>query len=123
MIFSFVHFQDNTSKSESLSFARFVSCKPLTLRVLYSFLTPLRLLQDTGHKLESDGLFAHTRLSVCTSYNADTIIFKKNWNRSSNKLQKLENRPARVITSSGYDAGVDSLFHKLSWKGTSQRQI
>ena len=34
----------------------------------------------------------------------------------SNKLQKLQNRAARVITSSGYDADVDSLFHKLSWK-------
>ena len=34
----------------------------------------------------------------------------------SNKLQKLQNRAARVITSSGYDADVDSSFHKLSWK-------
>ena len=42
----------------------------------------------------------------------------------SNKLQKLQNRAARVITSSGYDADVDSLFHKLSWKDLqSQRQI
>ena len=42
----------------------------------------------------------------------------------SNKLQKLQNRAARVITSSGYDADVDSLFHKLRWKDLqSQRQI
>ena len=42
----------------------------------------------------------------------------------SNKLQKLQNRAARIITSSGYDADVDSLFHKLSWKDLqSQRQI
>ncbi|CAH3160098.1 unnamed protein product, partial [Pocillopora meandrina] len=32
------------------------------------------------------------------------------------KLQKLQNRAARVITSSNYDVDVDSLFHKLSWK-------
>ena len=42
----------------------------------------------------------------------------------SNKLQKLQNRAARVITSSSYDADVNSLFHKLSWKDlNSQRQI
>ena len=43
---------------------------------------------------------------------------------SSSKLQKLQNRAARVITSSSYDVDVDSLFHKLSWKELhSQRQI
>ena len=43
---------------------------------------------------------------------------------SSNKLQKLNSRAARVITSSSYVADVDSLFHKLSWKDlNSQRQI
>ena len=42
----------------------------------------------------------------------------------SNKLQKLQNRAARVITSSNFDVDVDSLFHKLSWKDlNSQRQI
>ena len=34
----------------------------------------------------------------------------------SKKLQKLQNRAARVINSSDYDVDVDSLFHKLSWK-------
>ena len=42
----------------------------------------------------------------------------------SNKLQKLQNPAARVITSSNFDVDVDSLFHKLSWKDLkSQRQI
>ena len=44
----------------------------------------------------------------------------------SNKLQKLQNRAARVITSSNFDVDVDSLFHKLSWKDLtmkSKRQI
>ena len=42
----------------------------------------------------------------------------------SNKLQKLQNRAARVITSSNFDEDVDSLFHKLSWKDLkSERQI
>ena len=40
-----------------------------------------------------------------------------------NKLQKHQNRAARVITSSNYDVDADSLFHKLSWKDLkSQRQ-
>ena len=34
----------------------------------------------------------------------------------SNKLQKLQNRTAQVITSSNFDVDVDFLFHKLSWK-------
>ena len=42
----------------------------------------------------------------------------------SNKLQKLQNHAAQVITSSNYDIDVDSLFHKLSWKDLkSQPQI
>ena len=42
----------------------------------------------------------------------------------SNKLQKLQNRAARVITSSNYDVDVDSLFYKHSWKDLkSQREI
>ena len=40
------------------------------------------------------------------------------------KLQKLKNRAARVLSSSNFDVDVDSLFHKLSWKNLkSQRQI
>ena len=44
----------------------------------------------------------------------------------SNKLQKLQNRASRLITSSNFDVDVDSLFHKLSWKDLrmkSKRQI
>ena len=41
-----------------------------------------------------------------------------------NKLQKLQNCAAHVISSSNYDVDVDSLFHKLSGKDLkSQRQI
>ena len=37
---------------------------------------------------------------------------------------KLQNRAARVITSSSYDVDVDSLFHNLNWKELhTQRQI
>ena len=42
----------------------------------------------------------------------------------SNKLQKLQNRAARVILHQIMPVDVDSLFHKLNWKYLkSQRQI
>jgi hypothetical protein len=34
----------------------------------------------------------------------------------ANKLQKLQNRAARVLTSSNYDTNAENLFKKLSWK-------
>ena len=42
----------------------------------------------------------------------------------SNKLQKLQNRAARILTYSSYDANADCLMEKLGWrKLDSQRQI
>ena len=42
----------------------------------------------------------------------------------SNKLQKLQNRPARILTYSSYDADADLLFAKLGWeKLASQRDL
>ena len=43
---------------------------------------------------------------------------------SITSYKKLQNHPARVITSSNFDVDVDSMFHKLSWKDLNcQRQI
>ena len=40
-----------------------------------------------------------------------------NCNKSlSIKLQKLQNRAARILTSSSYDANADDLFVKLGWQ-------
>ena len=40
------------------------------------------------------------------------------------KLQKLQNRAARILTFSSYDTNAGLLFERLSWKGLeSQRQI
>jgi len=40
------------------------------------------------------------------------------------KLQKLQNRAARVLTFSNYDADVDNIFELLGWKNLiCQRQI
>ncbi|CAB4040688.1 Hypothetical predicted protein, partial [Paramuricea clavata] len=41
-----------------------------------------------------------------------------------NKLQKLQNRAARVLTSSSYDTNADYLFESLGWKNlVSQRRL
>ena len=43
---------------------------------------------------------------------------------SADKLQKLQNRAARVLTYSGYDTDADSLIKKLGWKKLdSQRKL
>ena len=36
----------------------------------------------------------------------------------SNKLQKLQNRAARILTFSSYDASAEELFELLGWKKT-----
>ena len=42
----------------------------------------------------------------------------------SNKLQKLQNRAARIQTFSSYDTSADPLFEQLNWKRLdTQRQI
>ena len=42
----------------------------------------------------------------------------------SNKLQKLQNRAARILTFSSYDSSADPLFERLNWKRLDiQRQI
>ena len=42
----------------------------------------------------------------------------------SSKLQKLQNRAARILTYSSFDANADTLIEKLGWKKlNSQRQM
>ena len=43
---------------------------------------------------------------------------------AAEKLQKLQNRAARVLTFSSYDTNADVLIDKLGWKKlSSQRQF
>ena len=60
---------------------------------------------------------------VQTHFDYCSLVWGNCGQTLSIKLQKLQNRAARVITSSNYDVDVDSLFHKLSWKVLTQRQI
>ena len=42
----------------------------------------------------------------------------------SNKLQKLQNRTARILTFSSYDTDVEDSFSKLGWRKLScQREM
>ena len=42
----------------------------------------------------------------------------------SNKLQKLQNKAARIMTSSSFNSNVDDLFVELGWRKLStQRQM
>ena len=40
-----------------------------------------------------------------------------NYNKSlSDKLQKLQNRAARILMSAGYDSNLDDMFRALGWR-------
>ena len=53
-----------------------------------------------------------------------SIIWDSYGSTLADKLQKLQNRAARVLTSSSYDTNADYLFDKLGWKKlASQRKM
>ena len=84
----------------------------------------LSTLSDTL-ELSIDKIMFQLKISLVQShFDYCSLVWGNCGKTSSNKLQKLQNRAARVITSSSYDVDVDSLFHNLSWKELhSQRQI
>ena len=53
------------------------------------------------------------------------IVVWRNYNVTlANKLQKLQNHAARILTTSSYDANIEGLFGKLGWRKLStQRQM
>ena len=53
-----------------------------------------------------------------------SVIWDSCGSTRADKLQKLQNRAARVLTSSSYDTNADYLFEILGWKNlASQRKI
>ena len=58
---------------------------------------------------------------VQSNFDYCSLIWSNGGKTLSNKLQKLQNRAAQVITSSNFDIDVDSLFHKLSWKDSKSQ--
>ena len=62
-----------------------------------------------------------TLLNICNSlvqshFDYCSLVWGNCGKHCLTSYKKLQNRPARVITSSNFDVGVDSLFHKLGWK-------
>ena len=67
------------------------------------------LLQSTPHCIENSLVQPH--------FDFFSIVWGNFGNKTlSNKLQKRQYHAVRVMTSSGCDADVDCLFHKLGWK-------
>jgi len=57
-------------------------------------------------------------------FNYCSIVWGNCEKALSEKLQKLQNRAARILTSSSYDADAGYLLQQLGWKDlTAQRQI
>ena len=53
-----------------------------------------------------------------------SVIWDSCGSTRADKLQKLQNRAARVLTSSSYDTNADYVFEILGWKNlASQRKI
>ena len=76
------------------------------------------------------GRFAATIFSGTQRYNAGTrldycsIVWGNCGKTLSERLQKLQNRAARILTSSSYDADARYLLQQLGWKDLiTQRQI
>ena len=63
--------------------------------------------------------------TIVQSYFDYCSVIWGNCNKSlATKLQKLQNRTARTLTFSPYDASVDNLFTSLAWKKLeAQRKI
>ena len=62
--------------------------------------------------------------SVQPHFNYCNVVWGNCGVTLQDKLQKLQNRAARVLTYSNYDADVNNLFELLGWKSlVSQRQI
>ena len=66
-----------------------------------------------------------TPYTCCTTdFNYCNIVWGNCGVTLQDKLQKLQNRAARILTYSNYDAGVNNLFELLGWKIVAyQRQI
>ena len=64
-------------------------------------------------------------LAYCIgAYQICSVVWDSCGSNLADKLQKLQNRSARLLTSSSYDTNADYLFEKLGWiKLASQRKI
>ena len=71
-----------------------------------------------------DTLLTVYRVLIQPHFNYCSVVWGNHNRGLSLKLQKLQNRPTRIITSSKYDVSLDELFQSLHWnKIEPQRKI
>ena len=101
---------------EHLTWARHVENVSKKIASAIGALKRVRQFIDTNTALKIYGALIQPYFDYCSSvWDGLNITF-------DNKLQKLQNRAARVITESRYDASASDLFSKLGWDNLSIRR-
>jgi hypothetical protein len=94
---------------EHLTWARHVENISKKIASAIGALKRVRQFIDTNTALEIYGALNQPPFDYCNSvWDGLNIML-------NDKLQKLQNRAARVITKSQYDASSSDLFSKLGW--------
>ena len=101
---------------EHLTWARHVENISKKIASAIGALKRVRQFIDTNTALKIYGALIQPYFDYCSSvWDGLNITL-------DNKLQKLQNRAARVITESRYDASASDLFSKLGWHNLSIRR-
>ena len=102
---------------EHLTWARHVENIPKKIASVIGALKRIRQFIDTNTALKIYGALTQPNFDYCSSV-SDGLNITLN-----DKLQKLQNRAARVITKSQYDASSSDLFSKLGPSTKSQYNL
>ena len=66
-------------------------------------------------------------IKKCCPYYFSLIIVMRVWGNCnkglSDKLQKVQNRAARILISAGYDSNLDDLFRALGWRKLCHQRL
>ena len=81
----------------------------------------LRILRDRSLELLFQRLLSivYTTLLIQSQFDYSDIVWGNCGKTLFDRLQKLQNRAARVLTFSRYDAYANRLFRQLNWKDLS----
>ena len=101
---------------EHLTWARHVENISKKIASVIGALKRIRQFIDTNTALIIYGTLTQPNFDYCSSV-SDGLNITLN-----DKLQKLQNRAARVITKSQYDASSSDLFSKLGWDNLLTRR-
>ena len=81
----------------------------------------LRISRDRSLELLFQRLLSivYTTLLIQSQFDYSDIVWGNCGKTLFDRLQKLQNRAARVLTFSRYDADANRLFRQLNWKDLS----